>query len=69
MLQTYLLNYNIKDDLSYLMNIDNINIEFEEQLIPTIKSFELKMYSSKKEWNSIISYLYQDHKDLLLCVL
>ena len=32
MLQTYLLNYNIKDDLSYLMNIDNINIEFEEQL-------------------------------------
>ena len=26
MLQTYLLNYNIKDDLSYLMNIDNINI-------------------------------------------
>ena len=49
----------------YFYNI----IEFEEQLIPTIKSFELKMYSSKKEWNSIISYLYQDHKDLLLCVL
>ena len=32
MIATYLLNYNIKDDLSYLMNIDNINIEFEEQL-------------------------------------
>ena len=32
MLQTYLLNYNIKDDLSYLMNIDNIDIEFEEKL-------------------------------------
>jgi len=43
--------------------------EFENKLIPTIKSFELKMYSSKKEWNSIISYLYKDYKDLLLCVL
>ncbi len=43
--------------------------EFEEKLIPTIKSFELKMYSSKKEWNSIISYLYKDYKELLLCVL
>ncbi|MGN1378872.1 MAG: transposase [Bacilli bacterium] len=43
--------------------------EFEEKLITTIKSFELKMYSSKKEWNSIISYLYKDYKELLLCVL
>ncbi len=50
---------------SYFHNI----IEFEEKLIPTIKSFELKMYSSKSEWNNIISYLYQDYKELLLCVL
>ena len=43
--------------------------EFEEKLLPIIKSFELKMYCGKKEWNSIISYLYEDYKDLLLCVL
>lgn len=44
-------------------------IEFEQNLIPTIKSFELKMYCSKKEWNSIINYLYKDYKDLILCAL
>ena len=55
----------ISHSQSYFNNIK----EFEEKLIPTIKSFELKMYSSKKEWNSIISYLYKDYKDLLLCSL
>lgn len=43
--------------------------EFESKLVPHIKVFECRMYCSKKEWNSIISYLYKDHKDLLLCVL
>lgn len=43
--------------------------EFEEKLIPAIKTFESRMYSSKSEWNSIISYLYKDYKELLLCVL
>lgn len=32
MLISYLLNYNIKDDLSYLMNNDNHSIKFSEQL-------------------------------------
>lgn len=43
--------------------------EFEEKLIPAIKTFELKMYCGKKEWNTIITYLYKSHKDLILCAL
>lgn len=49
----------------YFFNLD----EFTQKLIPTIKSFELKMYCGKNEWNSILSYLYKNHKELLLCVL
>ena len=51
--------------LPYFYNLD----QFVEKIIPNIKSFESKMYCSKNEWNSIISYLYTDHKELLLCVL
>lgn len=44
-------------------------VEFEEKLINKIKSLELKMYCGKNEWNTVISYLYKDYKELLLCVL
>lgn len=55
----------ISHSQTYFYNI----IEFEQKLIPIIKTFESKMYCGKNEWNSIISYLYIDYKDLLLCVL
>ena len=32
MIQTYILNYNSKDDISYLMNNSNNDIIFNEQL-------------------------------------
>lgn len=43
--------------------------EFEELILPRIQIIELKMYCGKEEWNSVISYLYNDNKELLLCVL
>ena len=46
----------------------NLN-EFIELFIPTIQSFETKMYCGRKEWNEIITYLYEKDKELLLCEL
>lgn len=43
--------------------------EFAELLLPTIQRFETRMYCSKEDWNKVISIIYTDNKDLLLCVL
>ena len=39
---------------------------FEEQLLPIIQSMEMRMYCPKKEWNQIISSLYNINKDLIM---
>lgn len=43
----------------------NIN-EFEQCLLPLIKTFETRMYTSKNEWNVIINLLYNYNKDLIM---
>lgn len=43
--------------------------EYITLILPAIQKFESRMYCSKKEWNQIISLLYKDYKDLLLCSL
>lgn len=62
----------IKKKLTFLSNSKsyffNLN-EFIELFIPTIQSFETKMYCGRKEWNEIITYLYEKDKELLLCEL
>lgn len=55
----------IANSKPYFFNID----EYIELFIPTIQSFELRMYCIKKEWNEIISFLYEKDKGLLLCEL
>ena len=62
MLQAYLLNYNIKDDLSYLMNVNSVNIDFEEQL------FKDKNLTLEKEASHALlkaKYIY-DNKQIFL---
>ncbi len=39
---------------------------FEEQLLPIIQSMEIRMYCPKKEWNQVISSLYDTKKDLIM---
>lgn len=43
--------------------------EYIDLLLPTIQTFEKRMYCTKKEWNGIITYLYNQNKELLLCEL
>lgn len=52
-------------DKPFFYNIE----EYIELLIPTIQTFEKKMYCTKKEWNGILTYLYNQNKELLLCEL
>lgn len=46
----------------YFSSID----DFIGLFLPTIISFELRRYAPKKEWNEVLNWLYQNHKDLLL---
>lgn len=39
---------------------------FLEDLLPTIKSIETRMYCSKSEWNQVINSLYELNKDLII---
>ena len=57
MLMGYLLNYNIKDDLSYLMNNNNIDIMFNEQLY---KDKELTEEKIAKHAIQKAKYIYEN---------
>lgn len=67
--------YFLRDTKKKLMTLANFKDyysslnEFIELFIPTIQSFETKMYCGRKEWNEIITYLYEKDKELLLCEL
>lgn len=39
--------------------------EFQELLIPIIQSIELRMYCPKKEWNTVLSIVYKEQKELI----
>lgn len=43
----------------------NLNT-FLEELLPTIKTMETKMYCSKNEWNQVINSLYELNKNLII---
>lgn len=75
-IRKHVISFNFFEGLSYALSFTahsknyffNIS-EYEELLVPKIQTFELKMYCGKNEWNSVISCLYIDFKELLLCVL
>lgn len=71
-LRKHLLSYYFLRDFKKKMMVisnskpyfSNVN-EFTELLLPTIQRYESKMYCSKENWNQIISYLYENNKELL----
>lgn len=64
--------YFIRDYIKKLNIISHVKpnfsslFEFEELILPTIQTFEYRMYTSKKEWNKIISIIYPSKKNLLI---
>ena len=58
MVATYLLNYQIKEDLAVLMNKDNINVPFYEEIIKDEEKLKLGVTLKAK-------YIYDTHDDLI----
>ncbi|MGM9848612.1 MAG: transposase [Bacilli bacterium] len=55
--------------LSHSTSYFNSLLEYIELLLPTIQTMEVRMYSSKSEWNSVITCIYNENKDLLISYL
>ena len=58
MVATYLLNYQIKEDLAVLMNKENINVPFYEEIIKDEEKLKIGITLKAK-------YIYDTHDDLI----
>lgn len=75
-IRKHLLSYYFIKEFKHKLRLINISKssftsinEFIEPLLPTIQTFETRKYCPKSEWNQIISYLYSNYKELILCTL